>query len=111
VKPDSGVIDTLPPYIRSVSYNTRFHYFLIVFTEPVRTLNAQGITVTDLTGRSLTLREVSVAQNYRDTVTIVPSEWVTKSNPCVITIPANAVVLSSGITNAVTLQLGNYRYN
>jgi hypothetical protein len=104
-------IDLLPLYVREFSYVERFHYLIITFKERIMKLNPEGITVTDQQGRSLERVSVSVGRTSPETIVIAPAEWITTSNPCVITLPANAFVLESGASNPSALRLGNYKYS
>jgi hypothetical protein len=103
---------SLPSYIRSFSYVERFHYFIVVYDQPIKALNPQGVTVTTASGQELVLRSpANLNDLYTDTLTIAPRDWVTEADSCVITLPAKSVVLEDGSTNSATLKLGKYQYH
>ena len=102
----------LPPFIRSLSYSERFHYFIVIFDQPILALDPNGIKVATASGQEMALRYTpNLTHVATDTLIISPRDWVAETDSCIITLPAKAILLQDGFTNPATLELGKYKYN
>ena len=97
--------------IEEVSYSSKWGYFVIVFKEPVKSLDVKGITITTGAGESIPVERADIGAGDPTNVVITPKNSVTKDDQCTIHLGANAFVLSSGATNEEPVELRNYQYD
>lgn len=109
--PGQGPTIATASSIEEVSYSSKWGYFVIFFKEPVKSLDAKGITITTRAGESIPVERASIGAGDPTNIIITPKRQVTKDDECTIHLSANAFVLSSGATNSEPLELKNYRYN
>lgn len=99
-----------PSHISNFSYSSRFGYFVLTFIADITSYSSKGVQVLDSTGKSVVV-SVSIANDYRNVLIVSTGAVLARNNIGSLTLSANAVTLSNGITNATPITLRHPSYN